>query len=275
MKLYVEILDDIEASLEDLSDFVDLCRRGLRYPAQAAEIATIVKKQAGSRPKRLRTMIAKMAETSGRAQRHIDAEFAYLFGTATVQLWTVLEATVMDFVLAFLEDGGRWKAVPLTSTVKLTVAEFAGLADRQQLETAFDAALMNRGTRNQPGIGRFENLLKEVGLGGDVPDEVRRTILWLAETRHVLLHRKGIADNKYLDRCPWTGLGVGTRITVRESDFNAARRAVRAYMALLGLRLEKGGHDRVRHGRAASLARTLAQLRAQPPPGTPSAASAP
>ena len=116
--------------------------------------------------------------------------------------------------------------------------------------------------RFAPGSARYDTILKELGLGGAVDDEVRRRLLWLSETRHLLVHRKGVADKKYLEKCPWGASKLGDQVTVTEGDFVLARTAVRAYVAAVSIRLEEHGHDRERPHRREALNRHLVKLRA-------------
>ena len=137
MEPMIDALGDIEAALEDLSDFVDLCRRGMRFPDQARAVLEIANTRLGikkGKAAKLRSAIKKIGEVSDRAHKHIEAGFPYLFGLATVQLWTILDATMTDFIIEFMTHRDLWKRARLTGSVRVKVADFVGRSQREQIE---------------------------------------------------------------------------------------------------------------------------------------------
>lgn len=69
------------------------------------------------------------------------------------------------------------------------------------------------------GIGRFEAVLNQIGLGGPVDADVQRTILELSQIRHVIIHRLGKADEKLATTCPWLNLRPGQRVRITQKQF--------------------------------------------------------
>lgn len=81
----------------------------------------------------------------------------------------------------------------------------------------------------QKGIGRFEVVLEALGLGGGVPELVRRRFMEMSEIRHNLVHRMGIIDSKLAEACPWLKMTVGHRIHLNDEVLNNYSMAIRFY----------------------------------------------
>lgn len=69
------------------------------------------------------------------------------------------------------------------------------------------------------GATRFESLIETIGLKGAVSEEVRRGLWELQQTRNVIVHKRGKADRKFCEACPWLGLTPGTEICVTSQTF--------------------------------------------------------
>ena len=63
-------------------------------------------------------------------------------------------------------------------------------------------------------------------MAGSHHEEVRRIILELQQTRHVIVHRRGLADKRFMDRCPWVGATVGQSLITGKNHFIRYARAV-------------------------------------------------
>ncbi|HXV79024.1 MAG TPA: hypothetical protein VEG60_04020 [Candidatus Binatia bacterium] len=87
------------------------------------------------------------------------------------------------------------------------------------------------------GIGRFEAVLNQIGLGGPVDADVQRTILELSQIRHVIIHRLGKADEKLAITCPWLNLRPGQRVRITQKQFRQFYLAFFWYMLELDRRI--------------------------------------
>jgi hypothetical protein len=258
-------LDGIDEHINELSDFVDTCRRAVRLPDEIAEFQRIFKQGLGvavkkSKLQRLRSAAKKVADLGEEVKPLVDAEFGYLFELAIVRLWTALEAAMNAFCLALLGHEERWKSLDAVNQVKLTLGEFMQMSEGDQLKLVFETMLSTTRARHAPGIGRWETFLKSLELGGDVPEGIRKTLLWLGETRHILVHRHGIVDDKYLKTCAWAGTPKGERVRINGSAFFMSRNAVKGYIDVIGVRLEAAGLAPVRPNRQAYVGKTVSRL---------------
>jgi len=88
------------------------------------------------------------------------------------------------------------------------------------------------------GDGRFESLLDPLGMGGPVPDSIRRMLMEHSQVRNVLVHKNGIADAKFLEHCPWLGARLGMQIQVSGVRFAAYTATNHWYMLELSRRMD-------------------------------------
>jgi hypothetical protein len=166
---------------------------------------------------------------------------SYLHGLCAVRLWTTLEAGVNDLVLSLMNLDDRWKLLAVFQKIKVPAGEFVAMSPRDQMKHLMDTYMTAHGVRQKAGVGRFEDILNPVGLGGPVDNYVAKAILELGEVRHVLVHRGGFVDAKFEDRCPWVpkyGAGV---LRVTPGFFLVYFFAVMTYMAELMARLQQNG----------------------------------
>ena len=92
----------------------------------------------------------------------------------------------------------------------------------------------------QKGIGRFEAIIQPLGLHGAVPDAVRRTFFELSEVRNAIIHRRRVADKRFVSSCPWFGAKVGDEMLLGEQHFNRYELASRWYIFELDQRFSPG-----------------------------------
>ena len=66
----------------------------------------------------------------------------------------------------------------------------------------------------KPGIGRFECLLKPLGIAPADDNEIRRDLYELAAIRNAIVHRAKLADSRLLSLCPWLRYKDGDALNV-------------------------------------------------------------
>ena len=69
------------------------------------------------------------------------------------------------------------------------------------------------------GVGRFEEPLAIVGLGGAVDEDVRRTLFQLHSVRNLVVHKDGIVDARFRLLCPLMAFEVGQAITITRNQY--------------------------------------------------------
>src|SRR5262249_41344073 len=102
--------------------------------------------------------------------------------------------------------------------------QFAGLSGRivelhklsriKRLRLIFNSFKQKIEPSAKRGVGRFESVLEAVDLGGAVHDDARRLLFEMSEIRHIIVHRNGVVDHKFVNSCRSFGLKEGDRIGV-------------------------------------------------------------
>lgn len=156
---------------------------------------------------------AEIAELAGLEQRR---GFALLYAHATVSLWGSLEVLVGDVVGAWLLEHAALFEKPPISDVKLQVGTYRSLSDPELV--AHIITELQRGLKSdlKQGSGQFESILDAVGLGGGMDATVREGVFYLQQFRHLIVHRGGVADRRFVTNCSALGFNVGERVTVTE-----------------------------------------------------------
>ena len=92
------------------------------------------------------------------------------------------------------------------------------------------------GVSFKPWIARLEAILETIEMSGPVRDEVKRALLELSQVRNVLVYRKGLADSKLINLCPWLALKPGDSVRVSQAQFRDYSMAGHWYLVELDVR---------------------------------------
>jgi len=213
-----------------LNYFVGIGFAGLHHAADATGNLRIVREadetlgkpdRFGS-PEAFQQALEKAAHVESFAKDEWDNDFPYLYGLATIRLWTIMESAIDELVIDLVRLRPQVRELPAIQKLKGPLISFISSSPEEQAEFLVNVLKEDVRASLQPGIGRFEAILNAVGLGGAVHDGVRRVLLELSEVRHVLVHRRGKADAKLVkQRCPWLPLEVGDTVKVRCPEFNS------------------------------------------------------
>jgi hypothetical protein len=237
MNKMAEALDDIEKDILELIQFVEIYKAGVESPARMQDIARpmlVLARKLPAAQESVRKTMEALKRTADAYKRIVGPDFAYLYGVATVRIWTAFEAAMNDLCLARLEHAGFWKREEVLRGLKIELHEFVPAGEQEQVSPVFDALTDKHRAKHQPGAGRFENLLNSLGLGGPVPKPVADRLVWLSTARHCLVHRQGKIDARVLKDAAACGQGRG--------EARRARARVRAR-----LRRRKGLRHRCRN----------------------------
>ena len=258
----VQALDDIETDVKDLIYFIDIYKAGVEAPRIDVELSRVLMRilvtdRQGEDASRHRLDEARARQGGGSEEVRLRGPST---GIAVVRLWTAIEAAMNDVCRARLELDGYWRKANSLEGVMADLGKFLAKSDRDQVSFVLEELAKKSGARGQPGVGRFQKMLKELDLGGGIARPIRKRILWLAEARHVLVHRQGQVDKKFLDAYPGTGKQPGDKLVVREHEFARSVAAVHAYVDNVGMRLERAGLATERQERAARYAQLVAEM---------------
>jgi hypothetical protein len=86
-------------------------------------------------------------------------------------------------------------------------------------------------------VGRFEEPLKVLGLGGFIDDTVRDAIFRLSQVRNVLVHRAGVADRRFIEQAVFATAKIGHEIPLTRKELSLYVLAIFLYVAEVGSRI--------------------------------------
>ncbi len=235
----------VSKELQKLMTFVEVCQGGLSLAASAVEVQDTLRllDEDSGVPSRLvapevyKKRLEEAKKHEDFAEQELPAGFPYLFSLAAIRMWSLMESAFDQLVVYVLRVCPQTRQMAVIQKLKGPLVPFACLPPDEQAEFLLTQLKDEVRANFLPGIGRFESMLNAVGLGGPVHDEVRRALLELSEVRHVFVHRRGEADAKLLERCPWLPFKIGDQLKVREPELRSFFVACVCYVIEINRRL--------------------------------------
>jgi hypothetical protein len=235
----------VSKELQKLMTFVEVCQGGLSLAASAVEVQDTLRlldEDAGE-PSRIvppevyKKRLEEAKKHEDFAQQELPAGFPYLLSLAAIRMWSLMESAFDQLIVYVLRVCPQTRQMTIIQKLKGPLVPFACLSPDEQAEFLLTQLKDEVRANFLPGTGRFEAMLKAIGLGGPVHGEVRRALLELSEVRHVFVHRRGEADAKLLERCPWLPFKVGDQVKVREPELRSFFVACVCYVLEIDRRL--------------------------------------
>lgn len=161
-----------------------------------------------------------LEELATLGQDEVSKEFPYLHSLLIVRVCSILEAAVDDCTTAALSIPAIWEQPEIIGRISIPLIDYTNLSEHDRAEYLLDELTKRTRATHQVGPGRFEALLAPVGLGGSIPDAVRRVFVELIESRNVIVHRYGKVDRQFKDRVPWSAEKVGDHLEIENARYN-------------------------------------------------------
>jgi hypothetical protein len=222
--------------LHELDLFTQIGQSGLGWALEAKRVHAVVQRYRKEEEKDKRPIEVQereLGEIENFGKRQADYGFPYLFGLAAIRLVGMLENYVQQLLVEHLgrSDPASWG--PRLKNLKGPLADLVGLSREDQAEVLADAMAQLLTRAERVGIGRYEGLLAEVGLGGSVDAEIRLAIHELVEIRNVLVHRGGRVDAQVVERGASCGWALGELVRVTDRLYRRWLVAVQGYVFVL------------------------------------------
>jgi hypothetical protein len=163
--------------------------------------------------------------------------FPMLFEQAMVSLWGALECLIRDFLVNWLANDSTAMHIDAVRNIKISLADYEGLSEEDRYYYIVEMLEQHIKAPLKQGVTRFENVLGIFDLSGPVDEEVRKTLFELCNVRNVLVHKRGIADKRLVDACPWLGLDLGDKVVVTDDMFVKYFGVVTKYVMILANRV--------------------------------------
>lgn len=171
------------------------------------------------------------------ADREVSRDFPMLHAQAVVSLWSSLEVLIRDLLALWLQNRPETLQRDSFKRLRVRVAEYEALTTEERSAYLVEMLEQELQASLKPGAGRFECLLDAIGLGGGLPDGVRKRLLELSQIRNVLVHRRGVVDKRFTERCPWINVSVGKTLVVSDASLTNYHIAAMAYSMIIVQRL--------------------------------------
>jgi hypothetical protein len=113
------------------------------------------------------------------------------------------------------------------------LVEFANASLDEQAEHLVSELKSALKVSLKAGVGRFEGVLAPLGLGGPVDEGVRRALFELSEVRNVVVHRAGVVDRRFMEKCPWRSVSSNAMLHVSRADVALYQAAALWYVSEL------------------------------------------
>jgi hypothetical protein len=164
------------------------------------------------------------------AQSEVDNDFPILHEQATVALWGSLEALVRSFAASWLANkAGAWQ-VDAVKKLRIRLGDYEALEPLDRCLWVIDLIDQETSGPLRNGVSRFENLLQVFQLDGATDEECRKTLFEMSQVRHAIVHRRGRADRKLIEACPWLSLKPGDRVKITHKMWHRYHEAVAEYV---------------------------------------------
>lgn len=171
------------------------------------------------------------------AKRESAMGFPLIHAQATVAVWGALEDLIRTFVAKWLQQEPSALFNPPLSAIKVAIGDYERLSPEEKGVFLADTLERSVNAAFKQGVTRFEAILQPIGLSGSVPDDIGKNIFELGQVRHVIVHRRGIADRRLLDACPWLTVQPGSPLVVTNPDLQRYHEAAVSYAVELMCRV--------------------------------------
>ena len=164
------------------------------------------------------------------AQREVDNGFPLLYEQATVALWSSLESLVRSFAARWLAHRpDSWQAKQVKK-LRVRLGDYEALTPADRCLWVVDLLDQEVGGPLRNGVSRFESILQPFGLDGPLTEETQKNLYELSQLRHAIVHRRGEADRRLLEACPWLPLKSGDRVRITHKMWDRYNGAVAEYV---------------------------------------------
>jgi len=185
----------------------------------------------GKDPAELEERARRADEMAALAKSEVESDFPILHGQTAVSLWGMFEAILEDFCIEWMESYPRALDNPQICRLKLPLVQFINMNKREQCRVILHELQRATGVELAAGVTVAEKTLDVFGLVPTVEPDLRRNIFELHQVRNVVVHRGGIADKKFVDACPWTGIVTSARIQLGTEDYRRYAGSVDQYLS--------------------------------------------
>ena len=215
--------------LQDALDLVDLTYSGANALSTIPEFVRILNEQRPDRnPERMLADNAHAHRTALLVANAQQTDFALLHSHTIMGVWGALEAGIEDLVVAWLAHRPELIADGPMANQKVVASVFEQLTREERVRQLVTD--WRRGKRFI-GVSAFESMLELVHLDGGVSELVRSNLRLMQQYRHLVAHRGGVADQRFVDVCAELGYKAGDTVRINRDQMGTMLLAGTVYAA--------------------------------------------
>ncbi|MCH8009555.1 MAG: hypothetical protein IIC91_11895 [Chloroflexi bacterium] len=119
-----------------------------------------------------------------------------------------------EVTAAWLLNQPSAKSAEPVAKLKVRLSEYESMTEDERAH--YLATLLEQDVASplRQGVSKFEALLKPLVLDGRVTKKTQKDLFEMHQVRNVLVHRRGIADRRFVEACPWLKVKPGGNVTV-------------------------------------------------------------
>lgn len=163
---------------------------------------------------RIRRLIAKKEAAEG---------FPNINAHHTANLWNMLDVTLSDMLALIFVCKPEALGLPALKKVSFSVAEYEGLSKPQRMKITvaeLKRELIRKGSiKLKNGVEVYEQIYRDMGISDDPLKNDRKILSELRAVRNVIVHNMAIADDRFVEQCPWLQITRGQEIKVTDSQY--------------------------------------------------------
>jgi hypothetical protein len=191
----------------------DLCftavagfRRIIKYPDPSEEILAGFREHFNRDHTEIRQRYQEQYRFALEEER--GRQYQLLYRTFTVSAWDSLDYFINDLLADWLINEPASETIPVVQEAAGRRMVQQAISQREQAYLTIQALaqVLSRGRPTALGVEKFERLLEPFGLSGAVDAETTGNLLALHVVRNVLVHRRGIVDERPARDLPSLGL---------------------------------------------------------------------
>lgn len=227
----VEWSTKLRTYLGDATRLMSLTYEGVGRIRSMPELIRILNSASG--PEINDEALEKAAANAALAEEEVRSDFAMLHAHTLMGVWGMLESAVEDLAATWLEINREAMKRPIFSKIKVPLATYESLGPEERHRFIITELQREIKSDLSQGVGQFEGLLKEVGLGGAVDERVRKALFEAQQIRNLIAHRGARADRRFVEACTHLGYEVGDEVTLSKSRISDLVSAIAIYMRTL------------------------------------------
>ena len=216
--------------VKELTRLVEMSSRGIVALTGIPYLAQSVVERGATDIEEVRSLLTMGREQADFAQREADNDFPLLHAQALVSLWGGLESLIRFFLVEWLKNEPRAMRADDVQKLRVRLGEYEGLDDDEKAWYILDLLEREIKAPYKLGVSRFESLLCIFGLSGQVDPTDGKNLFTLCQLRNVIVHRRGIADRKLVECCPYLSLELGDPALISKADYDKYRGSVISYV---------------------------------------------